>query len=286
MTRTILVGCLLLSLGSLALAADLEKDLQGRWRGSWVIVDVDVRSDCTAAYTNNRLNGRRVAGSGSFPFVAGELAQIDKVDLHRARLDLKLALAEPVRASWQEGPFTLYRHATCRIELEAELPREVVAKKDLAAVERALGQILERYDARPDAEGSKTWNGREVDPFPADYEATLAEHGRWKAEQANAAVQERIVQVEAEAGRVADRIDSDTEYVAGFAQGVERTRALSWPACEAMVVAGIEGFVVHAPSGKRTDAERRHDRGFEDGQRLLVSLELRRRLPGCFLDAP
>jgi hypothetical protein len=284
--RTLGASVLTVLLAASAHAADLEKELAGRWRGSWVIVNVDVRSDCTAAYTNNRLNGRRVAGSGSFSFGAGELAQIDKVDLHRARLDLKLALAEPVRASWQEGPFTLYRQASCRIELEAELPREVVAKKDLGAVERALGQVLERYDARPDAEGSKTWNGREVEPYPDDYEATLAEHGRWKAEQANAAVQQRLVQVEAEAARVADRIASDPEYVAGFAQGVERSRSLSWPACEAMVSGGVEALVVHAPTGSRSDAERRRDRGFEDGQRLLVSLELRRRLPGCFVDAP
>jgi hypothetical protein len=284
--RTLGASVLTVLLAASAHAADLEKELAGRWRGSWVIVNVDVRSDCTAAYTNNRLNGRRVAGSGSFSFGAGELAQIDKVDLHRARLDLKLALAEPVRASWQEGPFTLYRQASCRIELEAELPREVVAKKDLGAVERALGQVLERYDARPDAEGSKTWNGREVEPYPDDYEATLAEHGRWKAEQANAAVQQRLVQVEAEAARVADRIASDPEYVAGFAQGVERSRSLSWPACEAMVSGGVEALVVHAPTGTRSDAERRRDRGFEDGQRLLVSLELRRRLPGCFVDAP
>src|SRR5262245_46020405 len=120
-------GVVLAASFSAASAGDLQRELAGRWRGSWVIVEVGVRSDCGGMYTNNRLNGRRVSGSGAFTFEAGELAQIDKVDLHRARLDVLLTLAEPTRVSWQDGPFTLYRQASCRVELQAELPRSVVA---------------------------------------------------------------------------------------------------------------------------------------------------------------
>ena len=267
-------------------AGDFQRELAGRWRGSWVIVEVGVRSDCGGTYTNNRLNGRRVGGTGAFTFGAGELAQIDKVDLHRARLDVLLTLAEPTRVSWLDGPFTLYRQAQCRVELQADLPRSAVAGGDVAAVERALSQALERYDAREEAEASRSWNARQVEPYPDDYEDTLAEHGRWKAEQANAAVRDRIGQAQAETVRVTERIESDDAYLSGFAQGVELARDLAWPACDGMVRGGVEGFLSRVPAGEKTDAQRRRDRGFEDGQRLVVSLELGRRLPGCFVSAP
>ncbi len=271
---------------STAPAGDFQRELAGRWRGSWVVVEVGIRSDCGGMYTNNRLNGRRVSGSGTFALGAGELAQIDKVDLHRSRLDVLLTLAEPMRVSWQDGPFTLYRQAACRVELQAELPRSAVAGGDVAAVERALSQALERYDARQEAEASRSWNERQVEPYPDDYDATLAEHAHWKAEQANAAVRDRIGQAQAETVRVTERIESDDAYLSGFAQGVERARDLVWPACDGMVGGGVEAFVSRLPAGEKTDAQRRHDRGFEDGQRLVVSLELGRRLPGCFLSAP
>ena len=272
--------------GTAASAGDFQRELAGRWRGSWVILEVAVRSDCGGMYTNNRLNGRRVSGPGAYTFGAGELAQIDKVDLHRSRLDVLLTLAEPVRTSWQDGPFTLHGRASCRVELQADLPRSAVAGGDVAAVERALYQALERHDAREDAESSRAWNARQVEPYPEHYEDTLAEHARWKAEQANAAVRDRIGQAQAETVRVTERIESDDAYLSGFAQGVERARDLVWPACEGMVRGGVDGFLSRVPGGEKTDAQRRHDRGFEDGQRLVVSLELGRRLPGCFVAAP
>jgi len=283
-----LLGCgvvLAVSL-STASAGDLQRELAGRWRGSWVVLEVGVRSDCSGTYTDNRLNGRRVSGSRALSFEVGELAQIDKIDLHRARLDLMLTLAEPMRVSWQDGPFTLYRQAACRVELQADLPRSAVAGGDVAAVERALSQALERYDARNEAEGSRSWNARQVEPYPEGYDATLAEHARWKAEEANAAVHDRIGQAQAETVRVTERIESDDAYLSGFAQGVELARDLAWPACEGMVRGGVEGFLTRVPAGEKTDSQRRHDRGFEDGQRLVVSLELGKRLPGCLVSAP
>ena len=285
-TKVLSCGFLLSLAASTASAGDLQRELAGRWRGSWVIVEVGVRSDCGGMYTNNRLNGRRVSGTGAFSFDGGELAQIDKVDLHRARLDVLLTLAEPTRVSWQDGPFTLYRQAACRVELQADLPRSAVTGGDVAAVERALSQALERYDAREEAEASRAWNARQVEPYPDDYADTLAEHARWKAEQANAAVRDRIGQAQAETVRVTERIESDDAYLSGFAEGVELARDLAWPACDGMVRGGVEGFLSRVPVGEKTDAQRRHDRGFEDGQRLVVSLELGRRLPGCFVSAP
>jgi hypothetical protein len=284
--KTLGYGLVLALACSAATAGDLQRELAGRWRGSWVILEVGVRSDCGGMYTNNRLNGRRVTGSGAYTFGAGELAQIEKVDLHRARLDVLLTLAEPMRTSWQDGPFTLYGQTTCRVELQAELPRSVVASGDVAAVEGALSQALERHDAREEAEASRAWNVRQVEPYPRDYEETLAEHARWRAEQTNAAVRDRIGQAQAETVRVTERIESDDAYLSGFARGVERARDLAWPACEGMVRGGVEGFVARVPAGEKTDAQRRQDRGFEDGQRLVVSLELGRRLPVCIVSAP
>jgi hypothetical protein len=282
--RTLLRLAVVLALTPAAPAADLERELAGRLRGAWVVLEVPVRSDCSGAYTDNKVSGARAVGSGAHALPAGELGQIDKVDLHRARIDLKVTLAEPLRVSWQDGPFTLHRHAACRVELEADLPREVVARGDAVAVERALAQALERHDAREAAEASRGWNAREAEPFPDDYDATLAEHARWKAEQANAAVRARLDDADAEASRVADRLVSDPEYVAGFAQGVERARALRWPDCGGLVSGGVEALVSRpSHAGNRTDAERRRDRGFEDGQRLVVALELRRLLPACFV---
>ena len=36
----------------------------------------------------------------------------------------------------QDGPFTLYREASCRIELEVELPRDLVKSKAVPRTDR------------------------------------------------------------------------------------------------------------------------------------------------------
>ena len=54
--------------------------------------------------------------------------------------------------------------------------------------------VLSRFTSQGEATGSRAWNRRQRDPYPEDYERTLAAHAAWKAEQANAAIQARIDQ--------------------------------------------------------------------------------------------
>jgi hypothetical protein len=158
------LGVAVSGIASPAGAGSFEEALEARWRGAWVLTRVDLRSDCASAYTDNRLNGRLVTGSGGHRFGPGELAQVERVDLKRSRLDLKLALSEPVLVGRQEGPFTLYHDASCRVELEVELPRSVVSGKELAAVEEALRSVVQAYPAEVEARSAPDWNGRRVEP--------------------------------------------------------------------------------------------------------------------------
>lgn len=286
---TVFMGAIAVAVPTGADAAGLERTLEERWLGAWVITSVETRSDCGGLYTNNRINGSLVHTGGRHGFEAGELAQVERIDLKRSRLDLKLRLPEPIRVSYQDGPFTLYQRTACRIELEIELPRAVVARADLATLDRTLAPVLARYASEAAARRSGAWNGREVDPYPEDYDRTLVEHAAWKAEQVNAAVQVRLDEAAAEVVRVTDRITSDADYVAGFAQGVERAQATTLGACETMAGRGVTGFVTARATptgGLREESDRRRDRGFEDGQRLVLGLELQRRLPACFVSAP
>src|SRR5580765_4015533 len=111
MRRKIGIWAALLALPSIlapAFAADLEDSLESRWRGAWVLTSVDTYSDCGGFHTDNRVNGSLVQSKGRFRFRAGELAQVQKIDLKRSRLDLSLSLPEPLLLSFQDGPFTLY----------------------------------------------------------------------------------------------------------------------------------------------------------------------------------
>src|SRR5262245_39385729 len=169
-------------------AGDLEGAMESRWRGAWILTAVDTYSDCAGTYTNNHVNGQLVQGRGRLAFRAGELAQVQKVDLKRARADLLLSLPEPILVSYQDGPFTLYREARCLIELQVELPRPLVAKQNAEGVDQIVLGVVSRFSSQQEASRSRRWNRRERDPYPDDYDQTLAEHDAWKAEQANAAI--------------------------------------------------------------------------------------------------
>ena len=121
-----LVPVLLLSVAVPATAGDFQRTLQGDWLGAWVVVRGESYSDCNGGYTRNRINGTLVKGSAAWRFAPGELAKLDKVDLKRSRLDLSLTFDEPFLVSYQDGPFTLYREARCRVELEVEIDRKSV----------------------------------------------------------------------------------------------------------------------------------------------------------------
>lgn len=272
------------------LASNLERSLESRWRGAWILTNVDTYSDCAGTHTNNRVNGELVSSRGRIRFRPGELAQVVKVDLKRSRLDLLLNLSEPILVSLQDGPFTLYNEARCLIELEVELPREVVSRDNLDGVDTALRPILRRHTGQDEAMRTKTWNHRKRDPYPADYERTLVEHRVWKAQQTNAAIQARIDRAMAETSRLADRVTSDPDYLKGFTAGIEAMHSVDLGRCGDLL---SRDFSSVAPAPARLalaafagEAANRYTSGFQDGQRLVFGLESLRRLPQCMVPVP
>jgi len=195
-----------------------------------------------------------------------------------------LTLWEKLLVPYQEGPFTLYAERTCKVELEVVLPREVVKSKDLGAVEQALTLVLERYSTLDQAQQSEIWSEREMEPYPEDYERTLAELAVWKAEQRNALVEGQRGKAMAEVSRLTDRIGQEADYLAGFAAGVEDAGADPLDDCSELVAYDIEKHRKRQAGKKGEDALR--SRGYEDGLLLVHGLEMVRELPGCLVPVP
>lgn len=271
-------------------ASEMERTLEARWRGAWILTNVDTYSDCAGTHTNNRVNESLVTSRGRMRFRPGELAQVVKVDLKRARLDLLLSLPEPILVSSQDGPFTLYNEARCLMELDVELPREVVSRSNLDGIDTALRPILMRHTSQDAAMQAKAWNHRKRDAYPADYDETLAEHAVWKAEQANAAVQARIDKAMAETSRLTDRVSADADYLKGFAAGIEAMRAIDLGRCGDLMSRDFSSLAPAparvAVAGFAGEAANRYSSGFQDGQRLVFGLESLRRLPQCLVQVP
>jgi hypothetical protein len=283
----VVAGGILLGLVTAA-PAGLENDLEARLLGAWVVTAVETYSDCAGLATSNRLNGKRVHSRGRRPFKPGEIARVERVDAKRSRLDLRVTLAEPLLASRQDGPFTLYDEVQCPMELEVELPRAMVKGDDVAGIERLLSPVLLRFDTEDEAKRSKQWNRRRRDPFPQDYERTLAEHAVWRAEQTNASIEAALDRARDEASRVAERMGGDADYVTGFVKGIEAGRAARTPSCEQLVNRNLSPPVraSQTPGAAVSAAQTRWTQGFQDGQTLALSLDQLKRLPGCFVQVP
>jgi hypothetical protein len=278
-------------------AGELQSDIEARWRGAWVITGVDTSSDCMGFYNDNDINGRMVSGRGRRQFKAGELARVDGVDLKRSRLDLRLTLVEPVLMSRQDGPFTLYDEARCRMNFQVELPREVVKHADPRSIEAYVMPILQRHAAEDQARASANYNGRECEPLPPDYDRTLQKHAAWKAKNVNDAVQASIFKLVDETSRIPDRINDDPDYMSGFVKGVEAGRAARVSQCSDLIAVGnappppVRDRVAPAANTSPADrmaAERQAHatRGYQDGMRLTLGVDAVRRLPGCFVRVP
>src|SRR5512134_166341 len=134
-----------------AFAGKIEKDINRRWLGAWVVTRTEMYSDCGAAYTQNRVNGTLVSGRGVRRFQPGELAKVTKVDAGRHRIDVRISLVEPVLLSHREGPFTLYDELSCRVELEVEVPRDQVKEQDIASLDRQISGLVERFSTVEEA---------------------------------------------------------------------------------------------------------------------------------------
>ncbi len=152
-----------------------ERDISNRWLGAWATTNIDVQSGCGDRYTNNDVVGQRSTSNGEFSFDSGELFQVSKVKVERKRIEVLLDLDEPLLAPRLEGPFELFDELDCKVELRIQLPNDI-DRKDDAQIETLLTELFARYESAHAARASSTWNGREHDPYPEDYEATLAEY--------------------------------------------------------------------------------------------------------------
>jgi len=245
------------------------------------------------------------------PYIAASIdaAGLEQLQSSSEALDisedksLRLTLAEPILATSQDGPFTLYNEAPCKVEMQVELPRDLVKNKDVAGVEALLRPVVERHASEDQARASRAWNKRQREAYPADYDETLARHSVWKAEQTNAAVQAGIDRLIDETSRIPDRISDDPDYMAGFVKGVEAGRAPHPVACpDLMTIASASPTVypIAAPptaataayrkvgtaTPTNTEQEARRQRGYQDGLRLTVALDAVRRMPGCIVQVP
>lgn len=284
--RTLVIATLLISVAA-AGAEDLESALERTYRGAWVLTRVEVWSDCSGFFTNNDIAGTRVSSRGDRRFEPGELARIDKLSLKSERLELYAVVDEPVLVPRRDGPFTLLDERTCKAELRVALPREVVRAGDPGPIFGLVEDVLATFDSREAARHASAWNQRVREPYPPDYDRTLARYEVWKVEQANA----RIAEVQAasleEASRIAARVEDDPDYLRGFAAGTQAMRSWSPPSCSSLASSSFYAAERGAPSPPRgTNDTRAFQRGFKDGQALVFHLELARRARSCFQPPP
>jgi len=272
---------LLVSLLSLAIAAPTlagERELNGAWRGAWVVTHLPSNSNCDGRYTNNEVSGDLVSSDGRLIFERGELGRVDKINLNRRKIEVLVDLVEPVLIPYQDGPFDLYQEALCRVELRIDRPQGGDAEFNAA-----IAAALERHTAASAAEASAEWNRREREAYPEGYDETLAEYEVWRAAQFDAAVQAEISESLTEAARLMRRIDDDADYLGGFGQGVEHARREYFTNdCDKLLSMSRYSFVDSAPSGS-SDA---FEEGYEEAQALFFHLERALRLRGCFLAPP
>ncbi|MES1243237.1 MAG: hypothetical protein ABUT39_16620 [Acidobacteriota bacterium] len=273
-------GLLALLLGSAlpvgVRAAGMEDGLNAHWRGGWVVIRPSLASSCDEYYNDNFMAGDRAESSARRRFDPGEVARVERIGVKRGRVDIFLDLAEGVLEERHDGPFTLYDPKECKVQLQVPVP----ARAEATAVEARLGELFDLHDSRQEAEASPGWNRRRREPFPKNYEQTLAAYESWKAAQVNAAVMARLDSAIEDAARLNDRIRSEPEYLEGFAKGVDRGQDRVQGDCPSLARASFSPD--SGDHGKSSDWRR----GYEDGQRLAWNLELMRRLKECFMPAP
>src|SRR6266480_1669405 len=90
-----------LALGALAVpfmagGADLEDQLNARWRGQFAVVRLPIASSCDGFYNDNDVVGTRAESKARRRFAAGEAARVERVSTHRNRIDVFLDLTEGV----------------------------------------------------------------------------------------------------------------------------------------------------------------------------------------------
>lgn len=275
--RTLLTLTFTIMLAAPASGANLQDQLNARWRGAWVLVKPEISSDCGGLYTNNRVSGTLVHGGGHHRLPAGELVQVHKVDLKKRRLDLLVDVEESLLHPYEDGPFALYSDLRCKVEFEIELsarPKNL----GLEHLEDLLTANFERHERREDALQSPMWNRRQREPYPAGYEDIVADYRVWKAGEINQALGRRVDDALEHASRLLARVDDDPEFGAGLAHGIEHMADERLHRdCERLLESSFHTYRENAPS----QSSRAWEDGFELGQDLAYHVELARRLGQC-----
>jgi len=282
-------GLWVLALGLIATAApadagSFENALRARWRGAWIITEIETYSVCNGNYFNNDVSGQFVAARAGRPFQPGELAKVDKLQVNRKKIELMVTIAGTNLVSRQDGPFTLYDRRTCKIELEVAIPRDVIKSKHVEEVDRFLASVAQRFSTRDEALDSSDWNGREADEYPEDYERTLAHHAVWSAEEINRGIDEQLDRSLLTANELAREVDGNLIYLSGFAEGARMMREWRERDCGRLIGSTAGTFRLNAPE-EFTD-NTTWCAGFFDGQALVYNLAVLSRLPACYVDVP
>jgi len=286
MTRSfkgLLVSLLLLaglSSSSAFAAKPFQEQLTASWRGSWVVTSTETRSACSGFYTNNLISGRLAKSDGAHRFDLGEVGQVQKVDVKRARVDLLIDLDEPLLIAYEEGPFQLFRDAHCKIELRIEVPRAAIKSRDLEVVGEYLAAAVERFETSIAARESGPWNGRLMEPYPENYEETLAAHEAWRVEEEFRAVRERLVRALDVAERITSRVSTSVSYSQGLTAGMRGYSQSYASTCWDWAKKTFYPKSGSPPADSDIDAYD-WERGYKDGQELAFQVELAQRLGEC-----
>jgi hypothetical protein len=265
-------------------AGKFEDSVRARWRGAWVVLQVESWSNCSGVYYNNDVSGQYVTSRGGRKFEPGEMARVKKVQVKKKKAELLVEIAHSVLVPREDGPFTLYDRRTCAIELEVAVPRETIKAQDVGEVDRLLAQVAHRFGTEAEALDSAQWNGREDEELPPDYDLTLARHAVWQAEQTNMNIDARLAAALDEAESLASRVEDDHVYLDGFAAGTRAMRDWRERDCGPLLSGEFTTFRHRAPEGYE-DNEVWCD-GYYDGQRLVYDIYLLNRLPECYVEVP
>lgn len=265
--------------------AGVEDELESRWEGAWLIIDGEVSSNCNGLSTNNQVNGDLISSRGLREFPPGELGQVTDINVKRRRVDVTIALEEPVLIEYRDGPFTLYREASCKVELQMDFGDERTKDLGVDGIEAQFGSWFERYARRADAEDSAAWNERERRDYPVDYERTLAEYAAWKVEQFNSQIDARIQESADQIQRLIADVSADDEFGAGLSYGIAAMRSTlgairtdNGDDCAQLLASTPATFrqAHEAPAVSWAN-------GYETGQSLAYYIELGRQLPFCYM---
>ena len=257
---------------------DLQDALKRRWEGRWVVARVELHSACDGTFTPNEVEGRRVQGGARARFQPGEIAKVENVDVRRSRVDLRLALVEPLLVERREGPFELYEELRCQAELRIQVDRQTVKEDLMRDAEASLSAVLERHDRLGDASASALWNGRKRRDLPADYQETLATYRTWRREQNNREIRVRVEGATDRAASYLDHLVRDPQAASTFAAGVASVRGQLPSDCNQLMRLDVTQLPTRSVGGPRADE------AYAAGQRLAYYLELAQRLGDCLVD--